>query len=125
LELSWLVWSLKVICFQLLKSLLDKTARELDAQREQTEVLKLQVLASKRAEWVVRTDKRATAARPRTRDLIRRDKEAYRLKLFKIEGMEAEELQEMVKVGLLCLLKLVDELNSPRGFAGHLRQAGP
>ncbi len=51
----------------------------------------------------MRTDKRATAARPRTRDLIRRDKEAYRLKLFRIEGMEAEELQDMVKVCLIAL----------------------
>ncbi|KAI9025579.1 hypothetical protein DFJ74DRAFT_664783 [Hyaloraphidium curvatum] len=94
--------------------MLNRAEKELESQREQTELLKLQVLATKRAEWVSRAQPETrvapqSSARPKTRDLIRRDKMAYKLKLFKIDLLETEECQEILKD--VCLKLDVDDVS--------------
>ncbi|KAJ3035768.1 hypothetical protein HK097_004119, partial [Rhizophlyctis rosea] len=78
-----------------LQARLQATTIALRESQKETDLVKLQLLATKKADWLAR--KKDRAQRLNTRDLIRRDKKAWKLKLYKIDAMSLEECQDLLK----------------------------
>ncbi|TPX65088.1 hypothetical protein SpCBS45565_g05415 [Spizellomyces sp. 'palustris'] len=79
-----------------LQARLEAMTQALRESQKEADLLKLQLLASKKADWMEQT-KRERANGLKTRDLIRMDKKAYKLRLFKIDSLSLEECQELLK----------------------------
>ncbi|KND02064.1 uncharacterized protein SPPG_02567 [Spizellomyces punctatus DAOM BR117] len=79
-----------------LQARLEAMTQALRESQKEADLLKLQLLASKKADWMEQT-KRERANGLKTRDLIRMDKKAYKLRLFKIDNLSLEECQELLK----------------------------
>ncbi|KAJ3076379.1 hypothetical protein HDU98_003633 [Podochytrium sp. JEL0797] len=75
---------------------LDQAHQKLTESTQQSELLRLQLLESKRPGWVqqARTDLNASLT---TRELIRRDKTSYTLKLYQIDAMNLSECRSLLK----------------------------
>ncbi|KAJ3131139.1 hypothetical protein HK100_006743, partial [Physocladia obscura] len=75
---------------------LDKSQKDLSASKQQAELLKLQLLESKRPGWVEQARNDISSGLT-TRELIRRDKKSWKMKLYQIDAMNLDECREILK----------------------------
>ncbi|KAJ3019411.1 hypothetical protein HKX48_002110 [Thoreauomyces humboldtii] len=81
-----------------LETRLSATLSALQTSQKDSELLKLELLASKKSDW-----KSGPADRGRqpnglqTRDLIRMDKQAYKLRLYRIDELQPADARELLK----------------------------
>ncbi|KAJ3237647.1 hypothetical protein HDU81_009197, partial [Chytriomyces hyalinus] len=79
-----------------LEQRLSKTQRDLLQATQQSELLKLQLLETKRPGWVEQSRSDITSGLS-TRELIRRDKKSWKMKLYQIDAMNLEECRTLLK----------------------------
>ncbi|KAI8907623.1 hypothetical protein DFJ77DRAFT_173001 [Powellomyces hirtus] len=95
-----------------LQARLNATLAALQTTQKENDLLQLQLLASKKPEWtnnnnnnnnniITTTSSTAITTKDRTglqtRDLIRMDKQAYRLRLYKIDALQVEDARNLLK----------------------------
>ncbi|KAI9339565.1 hypothetical protein DFJ73DRAFT_846485 [Zopfochytrium polystomum] len=74
--------------------------------RKELELARLKLLETKKPDWIAKT-KQAVGEGLSTRELIRRDKQAWRMKLFYIDGMDIDECRQLLKE-VCCKLAIPD-----------------
>ncbi|KAJ3243766.1 hypothetical protein HDU78_011833 [Chytriomyces hyalinus] len=79
-----------------LEQRLSKAQRDLLQATQQSEILKLQLLETKRPGWVEQARSDITSGLS-TRELIRRDKKSWKMKLYQIDAMNLEECRTLLK----------------------------
>ncbi|KAJ3170559.1 hypothetical protein HDU88_008460 [Geranomyces variabilis] len=80
------------------------TSAALAESQKENDLLNLRLLATKKTEWTrgrgepPPVGERGHGSGLQTRDLIRMDKQAYRLRLYKIDGLDVAACRELLKV---------------------------
>ncbi|KAJ3412037.1 hypothetical protein HDV05_001367 [Chytridiales sp. JEL 0842] len=79
-----------------LESKLVESEKKLQEATEHVDLLKLQMLQTKIPSWVEQAKTESGAALS-TRELIRRDKKAWRFKLYQVDAMSLEDCRNLIK----------------------------
>ncbi|KAI9099251.1 hypothetical protein DFS34DRAFT_616903 [Phlyctochytrium arcticum] len=108
-----------------LQARLEAMTQALRESQKEADLLKLQLLATKKGDWSEQS-RRDRANGVKTRDLIRMDKKAFKLKLFKIDNLSHVECQEMLKDVCIKLdVEDIDKLGRAVDAAEQLKRQVP
>lgn len=89
------ITSLNPFCEQSLQAQLDATKSAYRESQSEVELLKLQLISSRRSDWL--NDISRTSGSVTTRDLIRRDKKLFKMKMYKVDVLDPGQARELVK----------------------------
>jgi hypothetical protein len=85
----------KSLANQSLQTQLDVTQTAYRQAQSEVELLKLQLISSRRSDWL--NDISRTTGAATTRDLIRRDKKLFKMKMYKVDVLDVGQARELVK----------------------------
>ncbi|KAJ3386318.1 hypothetical protein HDU84_001612 [Entophlyctis sp. JEL0112] len=92
-----------------LEDQLAQSQRELLVATQQAELLKLQLLETKKPSWVEQARNDMSAGLT-TREMIRRDKKSWKMKLYQVDALSFDECRELLKQ--VCIRLAISDIPS-------------